>query len=130
MVEPAKRVLLVEPNAALRAAIADILTAEHFEVEVCASLEQAVARAAGPASTLALVAWQCMEGLLAEEHRHNLQELMRELRLVVMVPRRWARMLEGTDLGVTGVVAKPFGADELVASVRGALSDERVACNS
>jgi DNA-binding response OmpR family regulator len=52
---------------------------------------------------------------------------MRELRLVVMVPRRWARMLEGTDLGVTGVIAKPFGADELVNSVRQALTDEPVA---
>ena len=101
--------------------------AEQYEVETCASLEQAVARASGHSEALALVAWQCMEGLLADEHRHSLRELTRELRLVVMVPRRWARILEGTDLGVTGIVPKPFGADELVASVRQALSDEPLA---
>ena len=43
---------------------------------------------------VALVAWQAMDGLLADDHRHHLQQLTQRLRLVVMVPRAWARLLE------------------------------------
>src|SRR5438067_12283312 len=99
------RVLLLEPNTSLRAAIVSVLDEEHFGVEVCDSLEQVLMRADGDALTLALVAWQSMDGLLAEEHRHHLVELSRRLRLIVMVPRRWARLLEDSDLAsaVAGV---------------------------
>ena len=116
-----RRVLLIEPNAALRSAIVDVLSADNYSVELCTTLEQAMQCAAGQADEVALVAWQSMAGLLADEHRDHLAELTRRLRLVLMVPRRWARMLESTDLGVAGLVAKPFDADELLASVQCAL---------
>src|ERR1043165_6919679 len=92
------RVLLVEPNAALRSAILTILAAEHYQAEPVDSFDSVVARSAGTARTVALVAWQSMGGLLAEANRHELIELNRQLRLVIMVPRRWARLLDGTDL--------------------------------
>jgi DNA-binding response OmpR family regulator len=116
-----RHVLLIEPNAALRSAIVDVLSADRFDVELCSTLDQAMARAAGQDDEVALVAWQSMEGLLADEHRHHLAELTRRLRLVLMVPRRWARMLDSSDLGVAALVAKPFDADELLASVHHAL---------
>jgi hypothetical protein len=57
-----------------------------------------------------------MQGLLAEEHRHRLVELTRRLKLVLMVPRRWAILLERTDLvsAVAGLIPKPVDADELL----------------
>jgi DNA-binding response OmpR family regulator len=121
MVEvPVPRVLLLEPNAPLRSAVQVVLAAERYEVQTCSSLEQILAYTDGHPDTVALVAWQSMEGLLAEEHRHHLIELTRRVRLILMVPRRWARLLERTDLGLTlaGIVAKPFEADELLQAIR------------
>jgi DNA-binding response OmpR family regulator len=118
---PSRRILLVEPNVALRSAIVDVLAAEAYDVQPCASLEQALKHADGQSEAVALVAWQSMNGLLAEEHRHNLAALTRRLRLVLMVPRHWARMLDSADLGVAALVAKPFDADELLATVRRAM---------
>ena len=117
-----KRVLLLEPNLSLRSAIQTILAAEEYSVEACDSLEQMVVRADHSSGTIALAAWQSMEGLLAEEHRHDLVELSHRLRLVVMVPRRWARLLESTDLRetISGIVAKPFEAEELLSALRSA----------
>jgi len=107
------RVLLVEPNTVLRSAIETVLQAEDYQVEACESLDEAVHRADERAQVIALVAWQSMEGLLAEERRHHLGELTKRLRLVLMVPRRWTRLLDQTDLGtyVNGLIAKPFEAD-------------------
>jgi DNA-binding response OmpR family regulator len=116
-------VLLVEPNPALRSAILAVLKAERYQVEACESLEQVLVRQNGRARVIALVAWQSMEGLLAEQHRQRLVELTSGLRLVLMVPRRWARLLDRTDLGaaVAGFVAKPFEAEELLATLQRAL---------
>jgi DNA-binding response OmpR family regulator len=116
--EAAPRVLLVEPNAALRSAIVDVLAAERYDVEPCDSLHDVLQSCAGNDSDVALVAWQRMDGLLAEERRHHLAELTQRLRLILMVPRGWARMLESSDLGVAALVPKPFNADELIATVR------------
>ena len=72
---------------------------------------------------MALVAWQSMDGLLAEEHRDALVDLTRRIRLVLMVPRHWARLLEQTEVAstVAAIVAKPFAADELLLALRRAL---------
>lgn len=118
------RVLLLEPNVALRSAITTILGAERYEVDVVESLEQLLEESAPFDSTVALVAWQGMQGLLAEERRSDLKDVARRIRLVVMVPRPWWRLLEGTDLtrAVMGLIAKPFEADELLATVQTALA--------
>lgn len=116
-VEPGPaRVLLIEPNGMLRSAILSVLAAERYQVEACDSLEQVVVRTEGRARVVALVAWQSMEGLLAEDHRPHLVALSRRLKLVLMVPRRWARLLERTDLAqaVAGLIPKPVDLDELL----------------
>ena len=118
------RVLVLETNAPLRSAIITLLAAERFDVQRVDSLE--AARLVGMAAdrTVALVAWQSMDGLLAEQHRLELAELTRRLPLIVMVPRRWARLLEETDLpsAVSAMIAKPFDADELINTVELALT--------
>jgi DNA-binding response OmpR family regulator len=118
------RVFLLEPNTGLRRAIHDVLSAEEFHVQPCESLEQVLSGARGE-QNVALVAWQSMEGLLADERRHHLLELTHRLRLVLMVPRRWRQLLNEAEFGLAGMIAKPFNADELVASVRQALDGTR-----
>jgi CheY-like chemotaxis protein len=120
------RVLLLEPNAALRSAISTILAAEQYEVEIVDSLEQVLGLEAAADRAVALVAWQAMHGLLDDARRAELTDITRRLRLVVMVPRHWWRLLEATDLGrvVTGLIAKPFQADELIEVLNAALASE------
>jgi DNA-binding response OmpR family regulator len=120
------RVLLLEPNVALRSAITTILGAEQYRVDVVDSLEQLLEESAPFDTTVALVAWQGMHGLLAEERRSDLADVTRRVRLVLMVPRPWWRLLEGTDLtrAVTALIAKPFEAEELLATVQTALAAE------
>ena len=112
------------PTPRCATAIVAVLAAEAYQVEACESLEQVLVRSQDHARDVALVAWQSMEGLLAEEHRQRLAELTNQLRVVLMVPRRWARLLERTDLGayVAGLVAKPFEADELLLTLQRALA--------
>jgi len=117
-------VLLVEPNPTLRSVLLSVLEAERYEVEACDSLEQVRVRVNGHAGAVALVAWQSMEGLLTDERRHNLLELTRQLKLVLMVPRRWASLLERTDLAsvVAGLIPKPVDVDELLHTLERVLS--------
>jgi hypothetical protein len=100
-----------------------LLAAENYCAEACDSLDEVQLRGNGHARVVALVAWQCMEGLLAEEHRHRLVDLTQRLRLVLMVPRRWFGLLERTQLGtaLAGIVAKPFEADDLLHTLEHAL---------
>jgi DNA-binding response OmpR family regulator len=117
------RVLLIEPNASLRHAIEDVLGAENYEVVPCDSLDQVLTLVHEHTPEVVLVAWQSMGGLLAEEHRHNLLQLAGRLRLIVMVPRRWMRLLDESEYGLAGMIAKPFEADELLAVLRRALGE-------
>jgi DNA-binding response OmpR family regulator len=117
------RVLLIEPNASLRHAIEEVLGAEDYEVVPCDSLDQVLTLAHERTREVVLVAWQSMDGLLAEEHRHHLLQLADRVRLIVMVPRRWMRLLDESDYGLAGMMAKPFEADELLAVLRRALGE-------
>jgi DNA-binding response OmpR family regulator len=116
--------LLLEPNAQLRSAISTVLAADGYRVDACGSLEEVVMSTDGATPTVALVAWQAMEGLLSEQHAHNLTALTQHLRLVLMVPRRWAKLLEATDIygTVAGMVSKPFEADELLSQLKNVLA--------
>jgi len=117
-----RRVLLIEPNPSLRSAMLAVLEGAEFEVTLCDTLDQVLLQTSAEHGAVALVAWQAMDGLLADEHRNHLLNLTRRVRLVIMVPRRWSRLLDATDLGdiVAGIVAKPFEADELIGAVRAA----------
>ena len=117
-----RRVFLVEPNASLRGAVLAVLEGAEFEVTPCDTLDQVLVQTSAEHGAVALVAWQAMDGLLADDHRNHLLKLTHRVRLVIMVPRRWSRLLDATDLGdvVAGIVPKPFEADELIAAVRAA----------
>ena len=88
---------------------------------LCQSLDQVVASANGE-HDVALVAWQSMEGLLADEHRHTLAQLTDRLSMVLMVPRRWLRLLDQSEYGFVAMISKPFDADELLRTMTLAFS--------
>jgi DNA-binding response OmpR family regulator len=108
---------VLEPKPDLRHALEELLSAEGYDVETCESLQDLLARSTTTRCDLALTAWQCMQGLLAEEHRHDLAQLSSRIPLVIMVPRSWLRTLQPLDLAVRGLLAKPFDAEELLECV-------------
>jgi DNA-binding response OmpR family regulator len=110
-------VFVLEPKPDLRHALEDLLSAEGYGVEACESLQDLLARSTTTRCDLALTAWQCLQGLLAEEHRHDLVQLSSRIPLVIMVPRSWLRVLQPLDLAVRGLLAKPFDADKLLECV-------------
>ena len=114
------RIFVVEPHAALRAGIVEILESENYEVQVCGSLDEVVRAAATDRCDVALVAWQSMNGVLSDEHRADLIQYVRRLHLIIMIPQSWGRMLDAADLGGARLLEKPFRAEELLASVDGA----------
>ncbi len=115
-------VFLVEPNAPLRRAIQELLVAEQYGVVSCETLDQVLESATGGPGEVALVAWQSMDGLLTDGRRDVLAEVTGRLRLVLMVPRRWQRLLDASEFGVAAMVAKPFNADELLDTLRASLA--------
>jgi len=128
---PSASVLLLEPNAVLRSAIQSVLEAASHPVQVCDSLAQVLTDARGRPDTVALVAWQATGGLLADEQRGRLTQLTSRVRLVVMVPRRWSRLLDLTDLRdvLAGILTKPFESDELLATVQHAVEPTPLAAS-
>jgi DNA-binding response OmpR family regulator len=111
------RVFVLEPKPDLRRAVEEVLGAEGYTVESCTSLQDLLTRSSLSHCDLALTAWQSMEGLLADEHRHDLVQLASRIPLVIMVPRSWLRALQPLDLAVRGLLAKPFDAEELLECV-------------
>jgi FixJ family two-component response regulator len=110
-------VFLLEPKADLRHALEELLSAQGYLVVACDSLPDVLTRAAATRCDLALIAWQGMQGLLAEEHRHDLAELAERLPMVIMVPRSWFRFLQPPDIAVRGLLGRPFDAEELLECV-------------
>jgi DNA-binding response OmpR family regulator len=107
-------VFVVEHNATLGRAILELLSAEGYTVETSESLEDLVARAQTSPCDLALIAWQKLQGLLADGRRHDLVQHATLIPMVVMLPRSWLRVLHPPDLPVRGLLAKPFDAEELL----------------
>jgi DNA-binding response OmpR family regulator len=112
---PAACILLLEPSPVLRQELQAALVAAGFEVALCDSVEQLVTSARQGPPQLALAAWQCLEGLMADDRLHDLAAVSRRLRLVPMVPRGWLTVLRPAELGVAGVLARPAQPEELLA---------------
>ena len=115
-----RKVLLVERDSRLREAIESVLEAEGIAVVRCATLEELVESATGADDEVALLAWTAAGGLLGEEQRPRLRALSERVPLVLMVPSSWRKLITAGQLGVAGVLAKPFGADVLLAALQSA----------
>src|SRR4051812_46926149 len=93
------------------------LLASCFEVQACASLGDLWSAAKRVPSSVALVDWQRIGGLLSEEHRHDLSLIDRVVPLVLVLDGGVAGHMSAADLGVTAVVDRPMGDGELLALV-------------
>jgi DNA-binding NarL/FixJ family response regulator len=53
-----------------------------------------------------------------------LAQVTDRLSIVLMVPRRWMRLLNQSEYGFAGMISKPFDADELLRAIALAYSGE------
>ncbi len=122
-----QRVFLVERDSRLREAIESVLQAEGIGVVRCDGVTNLFEAATGAAGEVALLAWTAASGMLGEDQRPRLQALSGLVPLVLMVPSSWRKLVTAEQLGVAGVLAKPFGADALIAALEVAVARRRVA---
>jgi DNA-binding response OmpR family regulator len=125
-----KRLFLLESNTTVRDAIHYVLCAEGYDIQACDSLPQLIAHAPFADGDFALLAWQSMDGLLSETHRHDMAQLAELLPIVLIVPRRWLRLLTPGDFSVTALLPKPFDPEELRTCVHHNLGTTQVGSRS
>jgi DNA-binding response OmpR family regulator len=118
------RLFLIESNTTIRAALQHVLSADGHHVVTCDSLARLMAHAPFAERDLALLAWQCMDGLLSQKHRQDMVQLAGLLPIVLIVPRQWLRLLNPIDLSATALLPKPFDPEELRTCVQHILGTE------
>jgi DNA-binding response OmpR family regulator len=107
-----KRIVLAVRDRRLRQVLASTLRERGYVVDEQESAEN-LSNAGGDGGVV-LLDWTAAGGLLAPEQRSSLRSLAGEVPLVLMVPGRWRHLLTAADLGVGGLLHKPFGEDALL----------------
>jgi two-component system KDP operon response regulator KdpE len=118
-------VLVVEDDAALGSAVRDMLDRSGYEVEVAADGAAAVSALAAETYDVVLLdlglpfvdGWRILQGLEPG------QGSIRRLPSVIVVSARGAERdkVRALDMGADDYLAKPFGAEELLARIRAVL---------
>lgn len=107
-----KTAILLLRDPTVRKLVVVSLSLEGWSTRTAESLAEA--RPPIAAGGVLLADWQRLDGLLAEERRAELRALGRTVALVVLVPAFWRRYLSAEDLGVAGLLSKPFELAELL----------------
>ena len=111
----ARRVLLLEPDPDLRAVLRALCADAAFEVVVCSSLLEVLARAESVRGEVAVVDVCCAgDPLLERRARVGLRCVGGLLPLVVLTDRAWASAGEPGDIGALAVLLKPVSLESLL----------------
>lgn len=100
-------------DARLGGMLARVLTDAGWRVEAEPSLPR-LWNGVEATGGLAVLDWTMADGLLSEEHRHDLGRLTRRIPLVVLVPEGWLRQLSAEDYGVAALVPKGWATEALL----------------
>jgi DNA-binding response OmpR family regulator len=118
----ARRVHLVVRDARLRAIITRVLSDGGWWVDAEANVRQLWSSIEGT-SGVAVLDWTMADGLLTDEHRHDLSRLTRRIPLVVLVPEKWLRQMSAEDFGVAALVPKGWASEALLPTLEELISD-------
>jgi len=118
-------VLVLEDDDDIRCVLRLVLTGDGHDVEVCASPEQVIERAAATSGALAVVDFEsATPRTLATGERAALARLAHAIPTILVTARAWAGEHVAREVGLLAVVRKPFDVDELCAVVSDALDGE------
>jgi DNA-binding response OmpR family regulator len=112
-------ILLLEDDAELRDLLVDVLTGEGYRVQHCASPEDVMRASDADAGALAIVdAWGDSHQTLSDEEREQIGDLARSVPTLMLTGRTWSQGLRPAELGLVGLVTKPFDLDEVLGIVK------------
>ena len=111
-------VLLLEDEPVLSDMLVCLLTDDGHRVEVCASPAHLIERAAEAPGALAVVDfWGQSHRCLIDEERAQVIRLAQAVPTILVTGRTWAANASQQELGLLGLVMKPFDIDALTAFV-------------
>lgn len=126
-------ILLLERDLNTRIVLTDVLTGEGYRVYACASLEelrryQRNGRNERGAVSLALVdSWGQSHQVLHEAERQEIAALAGEIPTIMVTEREWAAITRPAELGLLGLLPKPFDLDELLGLLESSIEQLSVA---
>ena len=112
-------ILLLEDDPEIRTFLTDVLRDEGYHVHPCASVEEIRRQRPADSVSLAIVdAWGESHGALDEAERQEIRALAGEIPTIMVTGRQWAAITQPAELGLRGLLPKPFDLDELLGLVR------------
>ena len=114
-----RRILVMDDDAELREVVQEVLTDEGFDIELASTFQQALAALAHRSFDL-IVSDLLVDGTSGSrfEGIHALVRAAPETPLLVSTGFTEAKDLPLKELGVSGLIPKPFELDDLIASIR------------
>jgi DNA-binding response OmpR family regulator len=116
---PRGTVLLLEEDASIRDLLALVLADDGHDVLPCGSAEEIVDLAATTPDALAVVGfWGISHEKLAADERDVLVDFAHTVPTVLVTGRGWASEEMAQEIGLAGLVRKPFDVAEMSEVVR------------
>ena len=132
MATVANSILLLEDDPLIRDLVEAVLGDDGYDVLVCRSFGQLLARAAEVPGALAVTDfWGRSHETLSDEEREQVEQLARTVPTIMVTARTWVRTTAPADLGLMALVGKPFDIDDLAGVVTASLqriAADRAAC--
>ena len=113
----ARALHLLVRDRALRNALQAALSSHDWSVQHHSRLSDLWTAAHAPGG-VAVLDWAVADGLLTEEHRHDLAQLSQRMQLIVLVPEAWLKYLSAEDLGVAALVPKAWAPRALLSALQ------------
>ena len=121
-------ILLLDDDPSIRTFLTDALTGEGYRVYPCASLRELRQRRRPGTVSLAIVdAWGQSHHALDEAERHEIAALAAEIPTIMVTGRQWAAITSPSELGLRGLLPKPFDLGELLALLKASVEELRTA---
>lgn len=113
---PPFRIIVFEDDSVLRSLLIETLELEGYATAEATSFDQAL-HLAGEEQGQVLVAdfWGTSHESLSEDEREQIGALQARARVLLVTGRAWARTATAEQLGVAGIVQKPFDLDRFLA---------------
>ena len=99
---------MLQADPAVGGQLSELLPSAGFQPIFCQSLPELGAKLAHASGEVAIIDGRAVDGLLVEEHRHDLTVLSHVIPLVLVLDSDMGQQFTAEDLGVGAVLATPF----------------------
>lgn len=111
-------VAIYEDDAGIRALLVDLLEMEALDVVVCGSVFELHQAAIAGARVAITDSWGSSYEILDSGEREQIRALARVVPTILISGRGWAAAVDGSELDLAALLAKPFDVEELLRCLR------------